>query len=78
LESSVAACAGISAISLRALEALLFEDGVIVTCEMTRCWWDKFGVPFSQDFSTWHLDEMFVTLQGKSELLWPVVDVHGR
>jgi hypothetical protein len=46
LESSVAARDGISAISLRALEALLVKDAVVVTHEMVRWWWDKFGVSF--------------------------------
>jgi hypothetical protein len=27
--------------------------------------------------STWHLDEMFVTLRGKPYLLWRAVDEHG-
>ncbi|SAL80383.1 IS element transposase [Caballeronia choica] len=27
--------------------------------------------------STWHLDEMFVTLRGEAYLLWRAVDEHG-
>jgi putative transposase len=27
--------------------------------------------------STWHLDEMFVTLRGEPYLLWRAVDEHG-
>jgi putative transposase len=64
---------------------LLLERGVVVTYETIRCWCDKFGAGFAQCAkaarpkagSTWHLDEMFVTLRGESYLLWRAVDEHG-
>jgi len=34
-------------LSLRDIEALLFERGVIVTYETNRCWCDKFGARFA-------------------------------
>jgi putative transposase len=72
-------------LSLRDIEELLFERGVTVTYETIRCWCDKFGKGFAHRVkaarrkvgSTWHLDEMFVTLRGKPYLLWRAVDEHG-
>src|SRR3954447_8873349 len=59
-------------LSLRDIEELLFERGVIVTYETIRCWCDKFGAAFARRVKaarrkpggTWHVDEMFVTLRG--------------
>jgi putative transposase len=72
-------------LSLRDIEELLFERGVIVTYETIRCWCDKFGAGLDHRVkatrpkpgSTWHLDEMFVTLRGEAYLLWRAVDKHG-
>src|ERR1700730_6642734 len=72
-------------LSLRDIEELLLERGVVVTYETIRCWCDKFGVSFAHRVkaarrkpgSTWHLDEMFVTLCGQPYLLWRAVDQHG-
>src|SRR5258705_946363 len=72
-------------LSLRDIEELLFERGVIVTYETIRCWCDKFGKGFAHRVkaarrkpgSTWHLDEMFITLRGEPYLLWRAVDEHG-
>jgi hypothetical protein len=58
-------------LSLRDIEELLFKRGVTVTYETIRCWCDKFGKGFAHRVkaarrnpgSTWHLDEMFVTLR---------------
>ena len=71
--------------SLRDIEELLFERGVTVTYETIRCWCDKFSKGFARRVkaarrkpgSTWHLDEMFVTLRGEPYLLWRAVDEHG-
>ncbi|MFM0566716.1 DDE-type integrase/transposase/recombinase, partial [Paraburkholderia sediminicola] len=70
---------------LRDIEELLFERGVIVTYETIRCWCDKFGADLARRVkaarrkpgSTWHLDEMFVTLRGEPYRLWRAVDEHG-
>jgi putative transposase len=72
-------------LSLRDIEELLFGRGVIVTDETIRCWCDKFGAGVARRVkaarrkpgSTWHLDEMFVTLRGQPYLLWRAVDEHG-
>lgn len=72
-------------LSLRDIEELLFERGVVVAYETIRRWCDKFGAGFADRVkaarrkpgSTWHLDEMFVTLRGEPYLLWRAVDEHG-
>src|SRR5258708_236841 len=72
-------------LSLRDIEELLFERGVIVSYETIRRWCDKFGTGFAHRVkaarrkpgSTWHLDEVFVTLRGEPYLLWRPVDQHG-
>src|ERR1700737_1531423 len=72
-------------LSLRDIEELLFERGVIVSYETVRRWCDKFGASFAQRVkaarrkpgATWHLDEVFVTLRGEPYLLWRAVDQHG-
>jgi putative transposase len=72
-------------LSLRDIEERLFERGGIVTYETIRCRCDKFGKGFAHrvkavrrnSASTWHLDEMSVTLRGEPYLLWRAVDEHG-
>ena len=72
-------------LSLRDIEELLFEREVIVSYETVRRWYDKFGACFAHQVkaarrkpgTTWHLDEVFVTLRGEPYLLWRAVDQHG-
>ncbi|GAB3630207.1 transposase [Pandoraea terrae] len=72
-------------LSLRDIEDLLFERGVIVSYETVRRWCDKFGACFAHRVkaarrkpgTAWHLDEVFVTLRGEPYLLWRAVDQHG-
>lgn len=72
-------------LSLRDIEELLFERGIVVSYETIRRWCDKFGLSFAiraksarrKPGSTWHLDEMFVTLRGEPYLLWRAVGQYG-
>lgn len=72
-------------LSLRNIEELLLERGVVVSYETIRRWCDKFGKQFAQRVkqarpvpgTTWHLDEVFVNVGGKPYLLWRAVDQHG-
>ncbi|WP_186019147.1 IS6 family transposase [Burkholderia gladioli] len=72
-------------LSLRDIEELLFERGMIVSHETIRRWCDKFGAAFARRVKaarrkpgrTWHLDEIFVKLRGEPWLLWRAVDEHG-
>src|ERR1700761_702104 len=85
--SSVARYAGIFRFQLRLrdIEELLFERGVIVSYETVRRWCDKFRAGFAHRVkaarrrpgTTWHLDDVFVTLLGEPSLVWRAVDQHG-
>lgn len=72
-------------LSLRLVEELLLERGIIVSYETIRCWAKKFGpdyatrlrrkVPNPND--VWHLDEVVVTIGGRKHWLWRAVDQDG-
>lgn len=72
-------------LSLRDIEELLFERGVIVSAETVRRWCDKFGAGFAHRVKAasrgpgtgWHLDKVFVKLRGEPYLLWLAVDKHA-
>jgi putative transposase len=68
--------------SLRDIEELLLERGVVVSYETIRRWCDKFGkqcVKRAQPVpgSPWHLDEVFINGGGEPYLPWRAVDQHG-
>ena len=72
-------------LSLRDVELLLAERGVIVTHESIRHWCRKFGADFARKLrcrrprpgDTWHLDEVFIRINGELHYLWRAVDQHG-
>ncbi len=72
-------------LSVRDIEGLRFEHGVIVSYETIHRWRDKFGATFARRVKaarrkpgrTWYLDEMFVSLRGEPWLPWRAVDEHG-
>src|ERR1700709_1450758 len=72
-------------LSLRDIEELLFESGVMLTNGTIRCWCDKFGKGFAhrvkagrgKPCESWELEHRFVTLRGEPYLLWRAVDEHG-
>ena len=72
-------------LSFRDVEELLAHRGVIVSYEAVRQWCLKFGPSFAQKLryrqgrlgDTWHLDEVFVSIQGKRHYLWRAVDQDG-
>ncbi|MBI0330290.1 IS6 family transposase [Burkholderia plantarii] len=72
-------------LSLRDIEELLFERGVIVSYETIRRRCEKFGATFARRVRaarlrpgrTWHLDEMFVNLRGEPWLLGRAVNERG-
>ena len=73
-------------LSLRNVENLLHERGIDITHETVRFWWNRFGLVFAKsirkrhvenrDYSnwTWHLDEVFVRINGENHYLWRAVD----
>jgi putative transposase len=70
------------ALSFRDVEELLAERGVVVTYETIRQWCQKFGPHYARKLrykqgrlgDIWHLDELFVNIQGKRHYLWVVTD----
>ncbi len=72
-------------LSLRDVEDLLAERGVIVSHEAIRLWCGKFGVDYARRLrrrqgrlgDTWFLDEVFVTIHGRRHYLWRAVDQDG-
>ena len=78
-------------LSLRNVEDLLFERGIDLCHETVRLWWNRFGPLFAADIRRqrvqrmrgfrhwrWHLDEMYVRLNGEMVYLWRTVDHEGE
>lgn len=78
-------------LSLRNVEDLLFERGYDLCHETVRLWWNRFGPLFAADIRRrrvsrmrgfrqwrWHLDEMYVKLNGEMVYLWRAVDHEGE
>ena len=73
-------------LSLRDVEDLLAERGIIVSYETVRRWVNHFGPMIAGDLrrrrprphSTWHLDEVFVKIDGRLVYLWRAVDAEGE
>ena len=78
-------------LSLRNVEDLLFERGIDICHEMVRQWWNRFGPVFASNVRRarvnrmrgfchwrWHLDEMYVKLNGEMVYLWRAVDHEGE
>ena len=71
--------------SLRDVELLLAERGVVVSYETIRRWCEKFGRSFASRLrrrwprpaGRWHLDEVFVRIRGVQHYLWRAVDQPG-
>jgi putative transposase len=67
------------------VEDLLAERGITVSYETIRQWCRKFGIEYARMLrrrqgrlgETWHLDELFVTIQGQRQYLWRAVDQDG-
>ena len=78
----------VSSHSLRNVEDLLHERGIDVSYESVRYWWHRFGAQFASQmkpcrgntFSNrkWHLDEVFVKINGERHYLWRAVDHEGE
>lgn len=77
-------------LSLRNVEDLLFECGIDICHETVRFWWNRFGPMFAADIKRqrisrmrgyrhwrWHVDEVFVKINGETHYLWRAVDHEG-
>ncbi len=78
-------------LSLRNVEDLLFERGIDICHETVRLWWNRFGPIFAADIKRqrisrmkgytnwrWHVDEVFVKIDGETHYLWRAVDHEGE
>jgi putative transposase len=78
-------------LSLRNVEDLLHERGIDICHETVRFWWNPFGPVFAagirrkrinrmRSYSNWqwHLDEVFVKINGETHYLWRAVDHEGE
>jgi putative transposase len=78
-------------LSLRNVEDLLHERGIDVSYETVRFWWNRFGPMFAAEVRRkraqgmrsashwkWHLDEVFVKINGELHYLWRAIDHEGE
>jgi putative transposase len=78
-------------LSLRNVEDLLHERDIDISHETVRFWWNRFGPLFASDIRRqwvssmrgfrqrrWHLDEMYVKINGEMRYLWRAVDHDGE
>lgn len=78
-------------LSLRNVEDLLFERGIDLCHETVRFWWNRCEPMFAADIRRqrvdrmkgfrhwrWHLDEVFVKINGERQYLWRAVDHEGE
>jgi len=72
-------------LSFRDVELLLAERGITVSYETVRRWCEKFAQTFANRLrrrrpkpgDKWHLDEVFIKINGVQHYLWRAVDQHG-
>ena len=72
-------------VSFRDVEELLAQRGITVSYEAIRLWCIKFGPEYARRLKrrqgrlgdTWHLDEVFIKIQGERQYLWRAVDQDG-
>ena len=72
-------------LSLRDVELILAERGVAVSYETVSRWCKKFAANFAdrlrrrrpQPGDKWHMDEVFIRIQGVQHYLWRAVDQDG-
>ena len=73
-------------LSYRDVEDMLAERGIDVSYESVRRWSVKFGLGYARTLrrlrprpdGSWHLDEVFVLINGKRMYLWRAVDNEGE
>src|SRR5690606_22385201 len=78
-------------LSLRNVEDLLHERGIEISHETVRYWWTRFGPMFAAEIRSkrveamrahrhwqWHLDEVYVKINGVTHYLWRAVDHEGE
>jgi putative transposase len=74
------------ALSFRDIEELLAARGVLVSYEAIRLWCVKFGPEYARRLRhhkrhlgrRWHVDEVFIRMNGTTHFLWRAVDQNGQ
>ncbi|MBA2660634.1 MAG: IS6 family transposase [Nitrosospira sp.] len=74
------------ALSYRDVEEMMASRGVILTYETVRDWAQKFGGIYAKRLRSresrpgdhWHLDEVYLSINGKHQYLWRAVDQDGE
>ena len=72
-------------LSLRDVQEMMAERGVIVSYETIHQWCPKVRAGFGHGLrrrrarpgDKWHVDEVFITINGKTHYLWRAVDQQG-
>jgi putative transposase len=72
-------------LSLRLVEEMLLDRGIVVSYETIRRWGRKFGPEYARRLrrkpprptDIWHLDEVVVSIAGRKHWLWRAVDQDG-
>ncbi|RDL47480.1 hypothetical protein BLJAPNOD_06320 [Ensifer sp. M14] len=72
-------------LSLRLVEEMLLERGIVVSYETIRRWARKFGPAYTKHLrrktplrkDIWHLDEVVISIGGRKHWLWRAVDQDG-
>jgi putative transposase len=73
-------------LSYRDVEEIMAKRGVAVTYETVRDWSQKFGGAYAKRLRSratrpgdrWHLDEVYLSINGKLQYLWRAVDQDGE
>ena len=73
-------------LSFRDVEDLLAERGIAVSYETVRRWVNHFGPIIAAQLrkrrpkphATWHLDEVYLKIDGRMAYLWRAVDAEAR
>jgi putative transposase len=73
-------------LSFRDVEEMMLERGVVVSYETIRRWCAKFGQAYANQLrrrrprpgDKWHLDEVYIRINGKLHYLWRAVDQDGN
>ncbi|MDX3133277.1 IS6 family transposase [Streptomyces europaeiscabiei] len=73
-------------LSFREVEELMLERGIVVSYETVRRWCANFGQRYAgalrrrqpRPGDKWHLDEVFIKINGEPKYLWRAVDQDGN
>jgi putative transposase len=73
-------------LSFREVQEMMLQRGVQISHETIRPWCVKFGQIYANGLrrrrprpgDTWHLDEVFLTINGQRQYLWRAVDQDGN